>query len=91
VDSVIPAWTAHHVRMPAKSRTLRAITAHRLARNPSELKKTWLTQCSILSEEASSGALLVLANFGTDGRHESVIAKVKQEDARREWLHKRPA
>src|SRR5262249_32073354 len=53
-------------------------TAHLLARTL-RIEEDLVAQLFNLSEKRLARALLLLANFGKDGRHESVIAKVSQE------------
>ena len=53
-------------------------TAHLLARTL-RVEEDLVDQLFNSSEKRLARALLLLANFGKDGRHESVIAKVSQE------------
>ncbi len=53
--------------------------AYLLSRNIFEARKTWLIQLFNSSEKRLARLLLLLANFGKDGKQEVVIPKMSQE------------
>ena len=69
----------HHPRASTKSRRLPSyLSSHLLARN-SRVEEDLVDQLFNSSEKRLARILLLLANFGKEGRPEPIIAKISQE------------
>ena len=68
----------HHPRDPRRAGVCRAIHRDLLARN-SRVEEDLVDQLFNSSEKRLARILLLLANFGKEGRPERIIAKISQE------------
>ena len=69
----------HHARHPRRSRRLPSCLSCILLARKSRVEEDLVDQLFNSSEKRLARALLLLANFGKEGRPEPIIAKVSQE------------